>query len=74
MIKPIIEGAKRRYALAVAEVAHQDLRQRAALGLAAVASSAGHVEEVLDEVERFVWANPDVVVLRAERSWLEGSS
>ncbi|MBA3654909.1 MAG: DUF503 domain-containing protein [Actinobacteria bacterium] len=70
-IKPIIEGAKRRFGVAVAEVAHQNTWQRADLGVAAVAASVGHVEDVLDEVERFVWSHPEVEVLCAQRSWLE---
>lgn len=57
--------------MAAAEVAHQDLWQRAGLGLAAVAASVGHVEDVLDQVERFIWSNPDVEVLGAERHWLD---
>jgi uncharacterized protein YlxP (DUF503 family) len=52
-------------------VAHQDRWQRAGLGLAAVAGSVGHVADVLDQVERFIWSNPDVEVLGAERHWLD---
>jgi uncharacterized protein YlxP (DUF503 family) len=57
--------------VAAAEVDHQDLWQRAGLGLAAVAANVGHVDEVLDQVERFIWSNPDVEVLGAERRWLD---
>jgi uncharacterized protein YlxP (DUF503 family) len=74
VIKPIVEGAKRRFGVAAAEVAHQDAWQRADLGVAAVAASAGHVEEVLDEVERFVWSHPEVEVLSAERTWADGDA
>ena len=73
-IKPIVEGAKRRFGVAAAEVAHQDTWQRADLGVAAVASTAGHVEEVLDEVERFVWSHPEVEVLAATRTWVESDA
>lgn len=71
MIKPILEGTRRRFQVAAAEVDHQDHWQRASLGMAAVAGSAAHVEEVLDQVERFVWSHPDIEVLGATRSWLE---
>ena len=57
--------------MAAAEVGHQDQWQRASLGMAAVASSPRHVTEVLDEVERFVWSHPDVVVLEVQRNWVE---
>ena len=71
MVKPIVEGLRKKYAVAVAEVDHQDLWQRAAVGAAVVASSAQHAEDVLDEVERFVWSRPDIHVLEVTRSWLE---
>jgi uncharacterized protein YlxP (DUF503 family) len=71
VLKPILEGAHRRYRVASAELAHQDSWQRATLGFAAVASTEGHAEEVLAAVERFVWSFPEVDVLDATRAWLE---
>ncbi|HZN12999.1 MAG TPA: DUF503 domain-containing protein [Acidimicrobiales bacterium] len=70
-VKPIVEGAKRRFGVAAADVAHQDTWQRADLGVAAIAASAGHVGEVLDEVERFVWSHAEVEVLSSVRSWVD---
>ena len=67
VITPILEGARRRYTVAAAEVDYQDKWQRAGLGFAAVASSPRHVDEVLDNVERFVWSFPEVEVIAAER-------
>jgi uncharacterized protein YlxP (DUF503 family) len=54
-----------------AEVDHQDKWQRAALGMAAVAATPGHVTEVLDAVERFVWSFPEVEVVDTERVWAD---
>lgn len=71
LVKPILVGARQRFSVAAAEVEYQDLHQRALLAVAAVAADAGHVEDVLDEVERFVWSHPEVEVISAERSWLE---
>lgn len=71
VLKPIIEGAHRRYRVASAELDHQDTWQRTTLGFAAVASTESHVEEVLAAVERFVWSFPEVDVLDATRTWLE---
>jgi uncharacterized protein YlxP (DUF503 family) len=71
VIKPILDGARHRYAVAAAEVDHQDRWQRAALGVAAVAGTPGHVTEVLDSVERFVWSFPEVEVIAADRSWAD---
>ncbi len=70
-VKPIVEQVRRRFGAAVAEVDHQDQWQRAAIGVAVVASTMRHACDILDEVERFVWSRPDVMVLAADRSWLE---
>jgi len=66
-IKPILEGARRRYQVAAAEVAYQDKWQRAGLGFAAVAGQSAHVDDVLAQVERFVWSFPEIEVLTVER-------
>ncbi len=71
VLKPIVEGVRRRYGAAAAEVGHQDQWQRALVGVAVVAGSHRHAGEVADEVERFVWSNPEVQVLDVERTWLE---
>ncbi|HET7489015.1 MAG TPA: DUF503 domain-containing protein [Acidimicrobiales bacterium] len=63
VVRPILEGARRRYQVAAAEVAYQDKWQRAALGFAAVGADAGHVEQVLAAVERFVWSFPEAEVV-----------
>lgn len=69
MLKPILDGARNRYAVASAEVGHQDKWQRAELGFSAVAGTPGHVGEVLDSVERFVWSFPEVEVISIDRTW-----
>ena len=71
VVKPIVEGLRHRFAVAAAEVDHQDQWQRTVIGVAVVASSPRHVVEVLDEVERFVWSRPDIEVLETTRRWLE---
>jgi uncharacterized protein YlxP (DUF503 family) len=70
VIKPILEGCYRRFRVAAAEVDHQERWQRASLAVAAVSATPGHLEEVLDRVERFVWSFPEVEVTRCERRWL----
>jgi uncharacterized protein YlxP (DUF503 family) len=71
LIRPIIDGARSRFRIAIAEVDHQDLHQRAALTAAAVSSSHGHVESMLDSVERWVWSRPEVEVVSSERHWVD---
>ncbi|MHB8681054.1 MAG: DUF503 domain-containing protein [Acidimicrobiales bacterium] len=71
VVRPIVEGARQRFGVSASEVAHHDLWQRACLGFAFVAPTPGRVSEVLDRVERFVWAQPEVTVLSATRHWLD---
>jgi uncharacterized protein YlxP (DUF503 family) len=68
-IKPIIEGARRRYAVAAAEVDHQNSWQVATIGMAAVSGTAGHAKSVLDAAERFVWSFPEIEVTSTRRGW-----
>ncbi len=62
MVKPILEGARRRFQVSAAEVAHHDKWQRAALGFALVGPDASHLSDVLAAVERFVWSFPEAEV------------
>lgn len=71
VIRPILDGARHRFDVAAAEVGGHDQWQRTQLGMAAVSGKAGHVEEVLDAVERFVWSFPEVEVITSGRSWVE---
>ena len=71
VVRHIVDTARRRYGVSVSEVGHHDRWQRAAIGFAFVAPSAGRVEEVLDKVERFVWSHPEISVLSVTRHWLE---
>jgi uncharacterized protein len=73
VIRPILDGSRRRFGVAAAEVAYQDRWQRAGLGFSVVASTPAHAVEVMDRVERFIWSFPEVEVLGAERYWLEES-
>jgi uncharacterized protein YlxP (DUF503 family) len=74
IIKHLVEASRSRFAVAAAEVGSQDQWQRSELGFAAVAGSQGHVESVLDSVERFVWSHPEVEVVGIRRDWLETES
>lgn len=71
MVRPIIEGAQRRFSVAAAEVGYQESLRQAIIGMAAVSGEAGHAGSIIDAVERFVWSFPEIEVLSAERRWLE---
>jgi uncharacterized protein YlxP (DUF503 family) len=71
LIRPILDGSRRRFAVAAAEVGQQDRWQRATLSMAAVSGSVHQVTDQLDAVERFIWSFPEVEVLSCQRDWLE---
>ncbi len=70
-LRPILDTARNRYRVAIAETAYQELHQRARFEVAAVASAAHVVTEVLDAVERLAWSAPAAEVVSAERYWLD---
>jgi hypothetical protein len=74
VVKHVVASCRSRFSVAAAEVGYLDQWQRSELAFAAVAGTTGHVTEVLDSVERFVWSQPEVEVLSADRAWLEGAA
>ena len=69
-IRPLLEGARHRFAVSSAEVGYHDQWQRSEVAFAAVASSSTHLDDILDSVDRFVWSHPEIEVLESERSEL----
>lgn len=67
MVRPIVAELQRKYSVAVAEVGHQDLYRRAAVGMAVVSADAGHCREVLAACEREVAARPEIELLSARQ-------
>lgn len=54
---------KQKFNAAIAEVDHQDMHQRATLGVSVIADTAFHVKRVLHEVERHVDSYPRVEMI-----------
>lgn len=71
VVRPILEGSRRRFRVSAAETDSHDRWQRAELGFAVVAASASQAGQTLEAVERFVWSFPEVEVLAVDRHWLE---
>ena len=71
VLRPILERLRHRFGVSVAEVDYQDLWQRAGVGVAVVSGSGAVLTQLLDDVERYVWAQPDIEVIDANRYWLE---
>jgi len=63
MVLRRVRDRLQKFNVAVAEIAHQDLWQRATLGIVAISTSNGHLEESLaaaaDEIDRI---EPGLVV------------
>ena len=71
VVRPIVAELRRRFAVAAAETGAQDLHRRAEVSVAAIASSHGHVSDVLDDCERLVAERPDVELLSIRRRVLD---
>jgi uncharacterized protein YlxP (DUF503 family) len=70
-VRPVVDGLRHRFHVSVAEIDHHDRWQRAAIGVALVAESHRHLDELMATVERFVYAAADLEVLDSERTYLE---
>ncbi len=54
VVRSVTAAIRNKFNVAVAEVDHQDLWQRCALGVSCVSESAGQCRKVLQEVEKVV--------------------
>lgn len=63
VVKRIVGGARAKFNVAIAEVDHQDLRQRGAIAVSCVSESSFHAKKMLHEVERFVRGQVEIEVL-----------
>jgi uncharacterized protein YlxP (DUF503 family) len=54
VLRPIVDSARKRFNVSIAEIDHQDLWQRAAFGVTCVAGEMGHCRKVLQEVEKAI--------------------
>ena len=73
-LKPLISDLRRTFEISVAEVDHQDLWNRATLGIAVVAPQPGHLTRVLHRIEAWIEARPDVEGLGTTIGHLEPMS
>lgn len=71
VLRPIVDGLRHRFRVSVAEVDHQDTWQRAAIAVAVVAESDGHLREILTNIERQVADAADVELLDVETAWFD---
>lgn len=67
LVRPLTAEIGRRWPVAVAEAGHLDRHRRALIGVAVVAADAARCGEVLDAIERFAAARPELELLSARR-------
>jgi uncharacterized protein YlxP (DUF503 family) len=63
VVKTLSAAIRSRFEVSVAEVDHQELWQRTALGVAVVSSEQHHARKVMYEVEKLIerWAEVEVI-------------
>ncbi len=73
MVKSLSSHVARTFNVAVSEVDHQDLWNRATLGVAAVAPHASQLDRILHAVERHLRERTDAELIGVQVSYLEKS-
>jgi uncharacterized protein YlxP (DUF503 family) len=71
VVRALLDGARHRFSVSVAEVGGQDTWQLATLGFAVVASEAHVAEELVDAIDRFIWSHPNIEILDTNVRWLD---
>ena len=66
VLRSLVTGLHSKFKVAVAEVDHQDLRQRGAVGVCCVSGTSFQAKRVLHEVERFVRSQYAIEVINVE--------
>ncbi len=69
VITPLIRYIDQQSGVGAAEVDFSDKWQRTMVGVSVVGNAVSHLEQTMDEIERYIWSRPDVEVLELTRSW-----
>ncbi|MGH3872348.1 MAG: DUF503 domain-containing protein [Pseudonocardiaceae bacterium] len=70
LVRPVIAQLRQRFDVAAAEAGHAGLHRRSLIGVAAVATDAGQVRDVLHACERLVAQRPELELLAARHRLL----
>ena len=71
VLSSIVRHLDQMPAIGAAEVDHQELWQRTAIGVTAIGNTAARVSQAMDGVERYVWSRTEIEVVDLARSWWE---
>ena len=70
MLRPVLSGVTRRFGVSVAETGHNDLWQRAEVGVAVVSGQPSQCRTLADELDRYMWSIPEIEVVSSSSHWL----
>ena len=71
VLRPIVEGLRRKVSASVSEVDHHDTWQRSAIGVALVTPDPGSMESLIERVRRYVEEHMEIEVLDCVVTYLE---
>ncbi len=70
VLRPVLSGVARRFGVSVAETGHNDLWQRAEVGVALVSGQSSQCRTLADELDRYMWSIPEIEVVGSTTHWL----
>jgi uncharacterized protein YlxP (DUF503 family) len=65
--RSLVDGAKRKFNVAIAEVDTQDVHQALTIGIAVVYGEGSHAHDMLENVIRYLEGNEDAQLTGVER-------
>ena len=66
VMRHVVGSLRAKFNASIAEVDHQDLRQRGAIGVSCVSESSFHARKMLHEIERIVRSQYAIEVLSVD--------
>ena len=67
VVKSIIERAKHKFNISIAEVDKQDIHKSIVIGFACVTNEVRHADEIIENVLNYIEKNTDAVIDDVER-------
>ncbi len=62
VVKSIVEKAKNKFNISIAEVDRQDIHKNIVIGFACVTNESSHANSIIENVLRFIENNTDAVI------------
>ena len=73
VMRHVVGTLRAKFNASIAEVDHQDLRQRGAIGVSCVSESSFHARKMLQEIERIVRSRYEIEVLSVDTDVMNAS-